>query len=276
MEAIKTYLREIHDIPLLTAEQEVELAKGIAKGDEESRSKLIRSNLRLVIKIAKRYVHFGLPLIDLIEEGNVGLMKAVEKFNYRKGFRFSTYAAWWIKQAVTRSIFEQSKTIRIPVYMNELMTKFKKVRERLQQKLKRTPDIEQIAKKMKLSVERVGEIENWMTKVSSLDMPIGEDGESQVMDLIEDTTQTSTSQMKQMLDHEDIENLLSITNRREKDVLDLRFGLTDGKIYTLAEIARKLKVSRERVRQIEAQAIKKIRKFIEERESGKENIKKPE
>ncbi len=160
--------------------------------------------------------------------------------------------------------------------MNELMTKFKKVRERLQQKLKRTPDVEQIAKKMKLSVERVSEIETWMTKVSSLDMPIGEDGESQVMDLIEDTTQTSTSQMKQMLDHEDIENLLSITNRREKDVLDLRFGLTDGKIYTLAEIARKLKVSRERVRQIEAQAIKKIRKFIEERESGKENIKKPE
>ncbi len=276
MEAIKTYLREIHDIPLLTAEQEVELAKGIAKGDEEARRKLIRSNLRLVIMIAKRYVHFGLPLIDLIEEGNVGLMKAVEKFNYRKGFRFSTYAAWWIKQAVTRSIFEQSKTIRIPVYMNELMTKFKKVRERLQQKLKRTPDVEQIAKKMKLSVERVSEIETWMTKVSSLDMPIGEDGESQVMDLIEDTTQTSTSQMKQMLDHEDIENLLSITNRREKDVLDLRFGLTDGKIYTLAEIARKLKVSRERVRQIEAQAIKKIRKFIEERESGKENIKKPE
>lgn len=274
MEAIKTYLREIHDIPLLTAEEEVELAKRIAKGDEEARRKLIRSNLRLVIKIAKRYVHFGLPLIDLIEEGNVGLMKAVEKFNYRKGFRFSTYAAWWIKQAVTRSIFEQSKTIRIPVYMNELMTKFKKIRERLQQKLKRIPDAEQIAKKMKLSAERVNEIENWMTKVSSLDMPIGEDGESQVMDLIEDTTQTSTSQMKQMLDHEDIENLLSITNRREKDVLDLRFGLSDGKIYTLAEIARKLKVSRERVRQIEAQAIKKIRKFIEERDSGNEKDKK--
>jgi RNA polymerase primary sigma factor len=268
MESIKSYLKDIHDIPLLTAAEEVDLAKRIAKGEEEARRKLIRSNLRLVINIAKRYSHFGLPLIDLIEEGNVGLMKAVDRFNHKKGFRFSTYAAWWIKQAITRAIFEQSKTIRIPVYMNELIAKWKKIRERLQQKLKRNPTPEEVAKKMKLPIEKVDEMENWITKISSLEAPIGEDGESQVMDLIEDTSSTSDFEMKQMVDHEDIEKLLNIATSREKEVLDLRFGLIDGKIYTLAEIAKKLKVSRERVRQIEVQAIKKIRKFIETQEAG--------
>lgn len=270
MEAIKTYLKDIHDIPLLTAKEEVQLAKRIAKDDKGARDKLIRSNLRLVINIAKHYSHFGLPLIDLIEEGNVGLMKAVEKFNYKKGFRFSTYAAWWIKQAITRAIFEQSKIIRIPVYMNELIAKWKRTREGLRQKLKRNPRVEEVAKKMKLPVERIYEIENWITKISSLEAPIGEAGQSQVMDLIEDTSSASISGLKQVLDHEDIENLLEITTPREKVVLDLRFGLSDGRIYTLAEIAKRLKVSRERVRQIETQAIKKIQKFIEEQEKKRE------
>ncbi|MBU2541293.1 MAG: sigma-70 family RNA polymerase sigma factor [Candidatus Omnitrophica bacterium] len=270
MEAIKTYLRDIHDIPLLTAKQEAAVAKEVLRGNKEARRKLIRSNLRLVISMAKRYAHFGLPLIDLIEEGNVGLMRAVDKFDYRKGFRFSTYAAWWIKQAITRAIFEQSRTIRIPVYMNELIAKWKRTQEALRQKLKRNPSQEEVAKKMKLHVDKVNDIENWITKMSSLEAPIGEADESQVMDLIEDTTSTSKQGLKQALDHDDIENLLHITNRREKEVLDLRFGLRDGKIHTLAMIARKLKVSRERVRQIEAQAIKKIRRFTSEEEKTNE------
>jgi RNA polymerase primary sigma factor len=275
MEAIKSYLKDIHDIPLLSAKEELEVAKEVSKGSLEARQKLIQSNLRLVINIAKRYSHFGVPLIDLIEEGNVGLMKAVGKFNHRKGFRFSTYAAWWIKQAITRAIFEQGKTIRIPVYMNELLTKLKKTKERLQQKLKRNPEAEEIAKKMELSVEKVHDIEKWITRMSSLEAPIGEDGESKVSDLIEDTTPTATSEMKQMVDHEDIERLLDIASTREKEVLDLRFGLKDGKVHTLAEIARKLKVSRERIRQIEAAAIKKIRKFIEEQENVSKKANKP-
>ncbi len=273
MEAIKNYLKDIHDIPLLNAKEEVDLAKRILRGDKEARNKLIRSNLRLVINIAKRYSHFGMPLIDLIEEGNLGLMKAVERFNHRKGFRFSTYAAWWIKQSITRALFDQSKTIRIPVYMNEIIGKWKKTRERLQQKLKRNPSQEEIAKKMKLPVEKVYEIENWTTKMSSLEAPIGEDGESKVLDLIEDTS-SSSFELKQTLDHDDIEKLLDITNTREKQVLDLRFGLHDGKIYTLAEVAKKLKVSRERVRQIESAAIKKIRKFIDTQEKNMLNANK--
>ncbi|MEW6009252.1 MAG: sigma-70 family RNA polymerase sigma factor [Candidatus Omnitrophota bacterium] len=270
MEAIKNYLKDIHDIPLLTAKEELELAKRILHGDKKARNKLIQSNLRLVINIAKRYSHFGMPLIDLIEEGNLGLMKAVERFNHKKGFRFSTYAAWWIKQSITRALFDQSKTIRIPVYMNEIIARWKKTRERLQQKLKRNPSQDEIAKKMKLPVEKVYEIENWTAKMSSLEAPIGEDGESKVLDLIEDTSSSSVSELKHTLDRDDIEKLLDITNPREKQVLDLRFGLHDGKIYTLAEVAKKLKVSRERVRQIEAQAIKKIRKFIEVQEESNE------
>lgn len=270
MEAIKTYLKDIHDIPLLSAEEELLLAKLVVKKDKDAREKLIRSNLRLVISIAKRYNHFGLPLIDLIEEGNMGLMKAVDRFDYKRGFRFSTYAAWWIKQAVTRSIFEQSKTIRIPVYMSELIAKWKKTREQLRQKLKRNPIVAEVAKKMKLPIDKINEIEKWITKISSLDAPIGKDGQSQILDLIEDTNSASTIDMKHMMDREDIEDLLNITSKREKEILDLRFGLSDGKVYTLAQIAKRLNVSRERIRQIETAAIKKIRKFIEGREESYE------
>ena len=185
MEAIRTYLKEIRSTPLLTAKEEIELSKRVKKGDRHARERMIRSNLRLVINIAKRYGHLGIPLMDLIEEGNMGLMKAVEKFNPRKGYRFSTYAAWWIRQSITRSIAEQGKMIRVPVYINELMTKWKKVSERLSHKLRRLPTNEEVAKKMRLRRDKAEQISAWLSvKTSSLESPIGEEGENEVMDLV--------------------------------------------------------------------------------------------
>ena len=185
MEALKTYLKEVRLIPLLTPQQEIDLNKKIRRGDEMARKDMIRANLRLVINIAKRYMRLGIPFLDLIEEGNLGLMKAVEKFDHRKGFRFSTYAAWWIKQGITRSISEQGKMIRVPVYMNDLITKWKKNKERLSQKLKRIPTDAEIAKKIKLSSDKIEKINFWMSSTtSSLDAPIGEDSENQISDLV--------------------------------------------------------------------------------------------
>lgn len=270
MEALRVYLKEIKDIPLLTPKEEIELSKRVKKGDEQARKKMIRANLRLVINIAKRYMHLGIPLLDLIEEGNIGLMKAVDKFNPNKGYRFSTYAAWWIKQAITRAISEQSKMIRVPVYMNELIAKWKKTKEHLTQKLKRVPTDQEIIKKMRISKDKVEQINFWLSSTtSSLEAPVGEEGEGQVMDLVEDETATSPdSSIEQMFDKERIEHLLSqdIVTPREREVLDMRFGLTDGKQHTLAEVAKKINVSRERVRQIEEEALKKLRKFVFEQE----------
>lgn len=266
MEALRTYLKEIKNIPLLTPEEEIELSKKVKKGNERARKKMIQANLRLVINIAKRYMHLGIPLLDLIEEGNLGLMKAVDKFDHRKGYRFSTYAAWWIKQAITRSISECGKLIRMPVYMNELMARWKKVKERLSQKLKRPPSDEEIAKKMKLSKGKIGQINFWLSsQTSSLEAPIGEEDSSQVQDLIEDETAVSpNSEIKQFLIKERIDNLLEKMSDRERIVLDMRFGLADGKTHTLAEVANKIGVSRERVRQIEEEALKKLRRFVKE------------
>ena len=268
MDAIKAYLKEIRKTTLLTAKQELALSRKIGKGDEEARQRMIRSNLRLVINIAKRYNHLGLPLLDMIEEGNIGLMRAVEKFNPRKGFRFSTYAAWWIKQSITRAIAEQVKLIRTPAYLNELLVKWKKTAERLSQKLKRTPTNEEIGKKMRLSKVRIEQIARWLSmQTSSLDAPIGEDGQTQVSDLIEDQEAKSPDEgIRRLMKHENLETLLEPTSGRERVVLDMRFGLLDGKTYTLADIAKKLGVSRERVRQVEEQALKKIRKFAKLRE----------
>jgi len=264
MEALKTYLKEVRLIPLLTAKQEIELNKRIRKGDEMARKDMIRANLRLVINIAKRYMRLGTPFLDLIEEGNLGLMKAVEKFDHRKGFRFSTYAAWWIKQGITRSISEQGKMIRVPVYMNDLITKWKKNKERLTQKLKRVPSNEEIAKKLKLSPEKVGQINFWMSSTtSSLEAPIGEDDENQISDLVEDRNAVPPDAgIQRLLNRERIANLLEIMSEREKGILDLRFGLTNAKPQTLAEVAKKLGVSRERIRQIEETALRKLRKFV--------------
>ncbi|MFH0856133.1 MAG: sigma-70 family RNA polymerase sigma factor [Candidatus Omnitrophota bacterium] len=265
MEALKTYLKEIRDIPLLTAEEEIFLSRKVRKGDEQARKKMIQANLRLVINIAKRYMRLGTPFLDLIEEGNLGLMKAVERFNPKKGFRFSTYAAWWIKQAITRSISEQGKMIRIPVYMNDIITKWRKTKERLSQKLKYIPTDEEIAKKLKIPRDKISQINFWMsTSTSSLEAPIGEDSEGKVSDLIEDTASLQPdNEIDHILDKERVENLLEIMNEREREILDMRFGLEDKEPRTLAEVAKKLGVSRERIRQIEETALLKIRKFVE-------------
>lgn len=268
MEALKTYLKEVRTIPLLTAKDEIDLSKRIKKGDERARKKMIQSNLRLVISIAKRYLYLGMPLLDLIEEGNLGLMKAVDKFNPRKGFRFSTYAAWWIKQAITRSISEQGKLIRVPVYMNELISKWKKTKERLSQKLKRTPTDEEIAKRLKLGKDKKEQITMWLSSTtSSLEAPVGDEDESQVADLVEDEQAASPDEgIEHLLDKERVHNLLEIMSKREREILDMRFGLAEGKPHTLAEVAKKLGISRERVRQIESSALKKLRKFIKDHE----------
>lgn len=229
---------------------------------------MIRSNLRLVINIAKRYMFLGIPFLDLIEEGNLGLMKAVDKFKPTKGFRFSTYAAWWIKQAITRSIADHGKLIRVPVYMNELISKWKKRKERMAHKLKRVPTNEEIAKKMKLSKEKTERINFWISsRTSSLDAPVGEDQEANVADLIIDQNAVSPDAgIERLLNKEKVENLLGLMTDRERRVLDMRFGLDEGYPLTLAQVAKKIKVSRERVRQIEETALRKLRLFLKRQE----------
>jgi RNA polymerase primary sigma factor len=268
-QALKTYLKDIRDIPLLTPKEEIDLSKKIKKGDEQARKKMIQSNLRLVINIAKRYMHLGIPLLDLIEEGNLGLMKAVAKFNHRRGYRFSTYAAWWIKQGITRSISEQGKLIRMPVYMNELIAKWKKTKEQMSQKLKRSPSDGEIAKKLKIAKNQLEQINFWLSaQTSSLEAPVGEEDESQVLDLVEDQTAVPPdAEIKRFFDKEKLDKLLDIMNERERQVLDMRFGLIDGKSHTLAEVAAKLRVSRERIRQIEEEGLKKLHRFVQQQES---------
>ncbi|MFH1414189.1 MAG: RNA polymerase sigma factor RpoD/SigA [Candidatus Omnitrophota bacterium] len=268
MEALKAYFNDIRHIPLLTAKEEVQLGNRVRRGSEAARKKMIRSNLRLVINIAKRYMYLGIPLLDLIEEGNLGLMKAVDKFNPRKGYRFSTYAAWWIKQGITRSISDQGKMIRVPVYMNDLIAKCRKKKEQLSQKLKRIPSNEEIAKKLKLTRDKMEEIVFWMSSTtSSLEAPVGDEEDSQVSDLLEDRSAVSPDAgIEKLLDKERLDNLLELMSDRERQVLDLRFGLAESKPHTLAELSKKMGVSRERVRQIEEAALKRLRKFVKKQE----------
>jgi len=272
MESLRLYLKEIRVIPLLTAQQEITLAKSIqkkGKGSEIARKDMIRANLRLVVNIAKRYMYLGIPLLDLIEEGNLGLMKAVDKFNPKKGFRFSTYAAWWIRQSISRSISEQGKLIRVPVYMNELIAKWKKEKERMTQKLRRVPSDEDIAKRLKLSADRQEQVNFWLaSKTSSLDAPVGEEGSTQVSDLIEDEHMKSPDAgIEHLLDTERIKSLLDMLNNdRDRQILRMRYGLENTKKQTLAQIAVKLKLSRERVRQIEESALSQIRSYIKQRQ----------
>lgn len=267
MESIKAYLKDVRPIPLLTAQEEIDLAKRIQKGDKKARDQMIRSNLRLVISIAKRYSNLGVPLSDLIEEGNIGLMKSVDKFDPNRGFRFSTYAAWWIKQGISRAIIDQGKMIRVPVYMNEEILKYKKAIEEMTHKLKRKPRLGEIAKKLQVPVDKIKELEGSIAKMSSLDAPIGEDGDGQVKDIIEDESMIAPDeQLEIFFNKERARMILNSLSERERKIIEMRFGLGDGEMYTLAEIAEKLGVSRERVRQLEEATIKKLRLVIKDQE----------
>ncbi|MBF0595523.1 MAG: sigma-70 family RNA polymerase sigma factor [Candidatus Omnitrophica bacterium] len=270
MDPIKAYLKDIRPIPLLTPEEEVALARQVVNGDAGARDKMIRSNLRLVISIAKRYVNLGIPLSDLIEEGNIGLMRSVDKFDPEKGYRFSTYAAWWIKQGVSRAIIDQGKMIRVPVYMNEEIVRYKKALETLTHKLGRKPQYGEVAKKMALTVDKVRELDQAITKMSSLDAPIGEEGDGQVHDIVEDENLAMPDeQVEQFLNKERARGILEELPEREREIISLRFGLIDGESKTLAEIADKLGISRERVRQLEVTILKKLKDILKKQDSGK-------
>jgi len=257
---VRMYLKEIGRVPLLTAEEEVELAKRIEQGDEEAKRRLAEANLRLVVSIAKRYVGRGMLFLDLIQEGNLGLIKAVEKFDYRKGYKFSTYATWWIRQAITRAIADQARTIRIPVHMVETINKLIRVSRQLLQEYGREPTPEEIAEKMGISEERVREIMKIAQEPISLETPIGEEEDSHLGDFIEDEEALAPAEAASfMLLKEQLEGVLDSLTPREKKVLRLRFGLDDGRSRTLEEVGKEFGVTRERIRQIEAKALRKLR-----------------
>ncbi|MFH1791199.1 MAG: RNA polymerase sigma factor RpoD/SigA [Candidatus Omnitrophota bacterium] len=269
MEGLKRYLKDIKNVPLLTPAEEIDLAKKIKKGNRPARQKMIQSNLRLVINIAKKYSYLGVPMLDLIEEGNLGLIKAVEKFNPKKGYRFSTYAAWWIKQYVTRAIANQGKTVRIPVYVIELLMQYKKATEQLSHKLKRKPRAKEIAKKMRLPIRRIKQLDEMVSSVSSLNAPVGEDGTTELMDLLEDNKIAGTvDELSNFLLHERIKELLGKMTAREQKIIELRFGLKDGVKRTLRDIAKRFKLTRERVRQLENVAKRKLREALQQQEKG--------
>lgn len=257
---VKLYLKEIGSYPLLTIEQEIELAKRIESGDEAAKKSLAESNLRLVVSIAKRYVGRGLSFLDLIQEGNLGLIKAVDKFNYTKGYKFSTYATWWIRQAITRSIADQSRTIRIPVHMSEVINKTYRVSRTLLQELGREPTEQELAKAMNLPIEKVREILKVSADPISLDTPIGEEDDSHLGDFIKDERIVGPEDAAAYSVLQDqISKLLETLTEREQRVLILRFGLQDGRTRTLEEVGKEFNVTRERIRQIEAKALRKLR-----------------
>ena len=257
---VRMYLREIGRIPLLTYEQELDLAKRILEDDEEAKQKLAESNLRLVVSIAKKYVGRGMLFLDLIQEGNMGLIKAVEKFDYTKGFKFSTYATWWIRQAITRAIADQARTIRIPVHMVETINKLIRTSRHLLQQLGREPSVEEIAEEMEIPVEKVMEIQKIAQDPVSLETPIGEEDDSHLGDFIQDDDCPAPhDSAAYTLLKEQLEEVMNTLTPREAKVLKLRFGLEDGKARTLEEVGRQFQVTRERIRQIEAKALRKLR-----------------
>lgn len=257
---VRMYLKEIGRVDLLSAEEEIDLAKRIEDGDEEAKRRLAEANLRLVVSIAKRYVGRGMLFLDLIQEGNMGLIKAVEKFDYRKGYKFSTYATWWIRQAITRAIADQARTIRIPVHMVETINKLIRVQRQLLQDLGREPSPEEIAEEMDLTPEKVREILKIAQEPVSLETPIGEEDDSHLGDFIEDQEATSPSDAAAYeLLKEQLEDVLDTLTDREENVLRLRFGLDDGRTRTLEEVGKVFGVTRERIRQIEAKALRKLR-----------------
>jgi len=257
------YLREIGRIPLLTADQEIEYARRIEMGGMDgaiAKRKLVQANLRLVVSIAKKYVGRGMLFLDLIQEGNMGLIRAAEKFDYERGYKFSTYATWWIRQAITRAIADQARTIRIPVHMVETINKLKKITRQLAQDLGRKPAEEEIAEKMEISITKLREIVKVAQEPVSLETPIGKEEDSKLGDFIEDKeAETPASNVTQELLREDINGVMASLSSRERDVLRLRFGLDDGRQRTLEEVGQLFGVTRERIRQIEAKALRKLR-----------------
>ena len=257
---VRMYLKEIGNVPLLSGEEEVELAKRVEQGDEEAKKKLTEANLRLVVSIAKKYVGRGMPVLDLIQEGNMGLMKAVDKFDYTKGYKFSTYATWWIRQAITRGIADTGRTIRVPVHMVETINKTLRMTRTLLQELGREPTPEEVAARLNVPVARVREVLKISRDPVSLDTPIGEEDDSHLGDFIEDDTALSPSDSAafSML-REELKSALESLTDRERQVIELRFGLLDGRARTLEEVGKEFNVTRERIRQIEAKALRKLR-----------------
>jgi RNA polymerase primary sigma factor len=261
-DSVRLYLREIGKIPLLNAEEELALAQRVVAGEQDAKDKMAEANMRLVVSIAKRYVGRGLDLLDLIQEGNTGLLRAVEKFDPDKGFKFSTYATWWIRQAITRAIADQARTIRIPVHMVETINKLLRTQRRLTQELNREPSNEEIAKEMEIEVDKVEHIMKIKQDISSLDASIRDDEEDSVLaDFIEDedTVSPEESATNQLL-KEQVKDMLAALTEREQKIIKLRFGLEDGKSHTLEEVGQEFAVTRERIRQIEAKALAKLRK----------------
>ena len=257
---VRMYLKEIGKVSLLTADEEIELAKRMEQGDEEAKKRLAEANLRLVVSIAKRYVGRGMLFLDLIQEGNLGLIKAVEKFDYRKGYKFSTYATWWIRQAITRAIADQARTIRIPVHMVETINKLIRVSRQLLQELGREPTPEEIAAELDMPVDRVREILKISQEPVSLETPIGEEEDSHLGDFIQDdNVPVPAEAAAQTLLKEQLDEVLSTLTEREQKVLRLRFGMSDGRARTLEEVGKEFDVTRERIRQIEAKALRKLR-----------------
>ena len=257
---VRMYLKEIGKVPLLSADEEVELARRMSEGDEEAKKRLAEANLRLVVSIAKRYVGRGMLFLDLIQEGNLGLIKAVEKFDYQKGFKFSTYATWWIRQAITRAIADQARTIRIPVHMVETINKLIRVSRQLLQELGREPSPEEIAEELDMPVDRVREILKISQEPVSLETPIGEEEDSHLGDFIQDdNVPVPAEAAAQTLLKEQLDEVLSTLTEREQKVLRLRFGMNDGRARTLEEVVKEFDVTRERIRQIEAKALRKLR-----------------
>lgn len=257
---VKLYLKEIGRVPLLSSEEEIELAKRIIDGDENAKKRLAEANLRLVVSIAKRYVGRGMYFLDLIQEGNVGLIKAVEKFDYTKGFKFSTYATWWIRQAITRAIADQARTIRIPVHMVETINRLKKAQSQLLHENGREPTEEQIAEAMDLPIERVREIMRVAQETVSMETPIGPEEDSRLMDFIRDEDALAPDEAAlKTITNEDIDSVLKTLTPREEAVIRLRFGLEDGRCHTLEQVGLEFHVTRERIRQIEAKALRKLR-----------------
>ena len=257
---VRMYLKEIGRISLLSPEEELKLSIQIANGDEDAKQQLAESNLRLVVSIAKRYVGRGLLFLDLIQEGNIGLMKAVDKFDYDKGYKFSTYATWWIRQAITRALADQARTIRVPVHMVETINKMARIQRQMTLELNREPSEEEIAKKMGISVDKVREVIKISQEPVSLETPIGEEDDSHLSDFIKDKSSMSPEEYatNEIL-KEEIKNVLMTLQEREQEVLELRFGLVDGTCHTLEEVGKRFNVTRERIRQIEAKALRKLR-----------------